>query len=204
VVGNELAEGTVRHNATLGLELGVLFASEASETPLLGHDDLLAAGELVLGTTERLHHVIGGGVLGANGEDDLANLHTSNETSRLTECTTHSGLQAISTCARKHLIDAKDVVWVNADAHVERVLATKLGDVLVARDAASLKSLRRQLLVLDRDQVSAEGELVSGGTLAAKVKDADLCVGDTTAIAGLDVGLTLAIAVATCRTATHV
>jgi hypothetical protein len=109
-------------------------------------------------------------------------------------------LQTISACARKHLVDAEDVVGVNTDAHVERVLATELGDVLVARDATSLKSLRRQLLILNGDEVSAEGELVSGGALTAKVKDANLRVGDTTAIAGLDVGLTLAIAVATCGT----
>lgn len=63
MVGDELAEGAVRHNAALSLELGVLLASKAGEAPLLGHDDLLPAGELVLGTTESLEHVVGGGVL---------------------------------------------------------------------------------------------------------------------------------------------
>lgn len=46
------------HVRTVGLEvstvalLNVLFAAERGEAPVLGNDDLLAAGELVLGSAE--------------------------------------------------------------------------------------------------------------------------------------------------------
>lgn len=55
--GEELDVGTVDADLAL-LALGdVLLAAEGSEAPVLGDDDLLATGELVLGTAESLDDV---------------------------------------------------------------------------------------------------------------------------------------------------
>lgn len=54
VVGQELDVGTVGEKLALGLALEVLLATERGEAPVLGDNDLLATGELVLRTTESL------------------------------------------------------------------------------------------------------------------------------------------------------
>lgn len=62
LVAEELDVGTVDTDTAL-LALGdVLLAAERGEAPVLGDDDLLATGELVLGTTESLKS--GGAVCG--------------------------------------------------------------------------------------------------------------------------------------------
>lgn len=54
VVGKELNVGTIHLDATSSLLLEVLLTSERSETPVLGDDDLLSTGELVLRSSESL------------------------------------------------------------------------------------------------------------------------------------------------------
>ena len=54
MVGQELHVGTVHLDAASSLLLQVLLATERGETPVLGDDDLLATGELVLGSAEGL------------------------------------------------------------------------------------------------------------------------------------------------------
>jgi hypothetical protein len=51
----------------------------------------------------------------------------------------------IGTGTRQHLVDADDVVWVSAHTDVEGILANGLHKVLVAANATSLESLRREL-----------------------------------------------------------
>jgi hypothetical protein len=80
----------------------------------------------------------------------------------------------IGSGAGKHLVDAEHVVGVGAHAHVEVVLAGELLEVLVDDDAARLKRLRAQLLLLAGEQVSAEGELLHASLLASDIVDADL------------------------------
>ena len=57
VVGEELHVGTVDLDAAGGLLLQVLLAAQRGEAPVLGDDDLLATGELVLGSAEGLEGV---------------------------------------------------------------------------------------------------------------------------------------------------
>ena len=57
---------------------------------------------------------------------------------------------------------------------MERVLARGLGHVLVGADTGGLERLGRELLVLVRHEMAAEGELVDIGALAAKIEDPDL------------------------------
>ena len=58
VVLDNLRVDTIRLNAALILPLHVVIAGVLRETPLLRLDNLLAARELVLGTTERLDSLV--------------------------------------------------------------------------------------------------------------------------------------------------
>lgn len=60
VVGQELHVSTIDLDAASSLLLQVLLAAEGGETPVLGDNDLLATGELVLGAAEGLE---GGGAV---------------------------------------------------------------------------------------------------------------------------------------------
>lgn len=84
------------------LQLDVVSLVDAGESPLLGDDDLLASGELVTGTAESLHDDGGVGVLGADGEDDLANVDTGHGAVGLAPGATHAGLET----ARKKNVSA--------------------------------------------------------------------------------------------------
>jgi len=203
LVAQELHVRTIDLETTLLAFGDVFLATERSEAPVLGHDDLLPAGELVLRAAESLD---GGGAVsipGADREDDLANVDTGNSAVRLAKGTTHSSLQPIGTGARQHLVDTDDVVWVSADAEMETFLAGNLDEVLVRADAGGFESLGAQLFVLIGDEVDAAGELVDVGALAAQVEDADLGIGHTTVEARLRVWLVLAVAVAPRWTACH-
>ena len=57
LVGKELDVGTIDLDAASSLLLKVLIAAKRGEAPVLGDDDLLATGELVLGATEGLESV---------------------------------------------------------------------------------------------------------------------------------------------------
>jgi len=162
---------------TTGSALGdVVTAGELGETPLLGDDDLLATSELELGTTESLDDDSLVGVLGTDREDDLTNVDTGSGTVGLTPGTTHTGLKTISTGTGQHLVDTQHVEGVKTDTHVEGVLSGGLGDVLVAANATSLKSLGRDLLLLVAQQVDTERELVNTGLLTTQIVDTDLGV----------------------------
>lgn len=118
-------------------------------------------------------------ITSADAHDDLTNVDTGNSAVGLTPGTTHTSLQSIGTGARQHLVDTDDMVRVGADAEMETFLSGDLDEVLVGADTGGFKGLGAQLLVLVGDHVDAEREVIDGGTLAAKIEDADLGVGDT-------------------------
>jgi len=203
LVAEELDVGTVDLDLALLAEVNVLLALERSETPVLGDNDLLATGELVLATPESLKGDGAVRVPCPDGHENLANVDTSDKTVGLAESATHTRLQSIGTSARQHLVDTDDVVGVDADTEMEGFLSTVLDEVLVGANTGGLERLRGQLLVLVGDQVDAEREVVYVGLLATKVEDADLGIGNTTVEPALGVGLVLAVAVATGGTASH-
>jgi hypothetical protein len=110
---------------------------------------------LVLRSSKSLESVGTIGIPRSQGQDDLANVHTGNQTVGLAESTTHAGLQSIGTSARQHLVDTDDVVRVGADTEMETFLSGCLDHVLVGADTGGLESLRRELLVLVGDKVDA-------------------------------------------------
>lgn len=136
MVAEELDVGTVDLDTALLAELDVLLAAERSETPVLGDDDLLATRELVHGAAESLDGGRTVGITSADGQEDLANVHTSHGAVRLTEGTTHTGLQTIGSGARQHLVDTDDVEGVGTDTEVETFLTGDLDEVPVMNDAS--------------------------------------------------------------------
>jgi hypothetical protein len=203
VVVDKLDVGSIGNKASVLAELGILLAVELGESPLLGDDDLLPSRELEGSAAGGLHDVLGHVVLAADREDDLTNLHTSHDTVGLSEGTTHSSLETISSGAGKHFVDTDHVPWVHSHTHVEAFLGSHLNDVLVAANASCFESLAGQLFSLQRDKVEAEGEFISGSLLSAKVKDADLSIWHTTAITGLGVRPVLAVPVTSRRASSH-
>ena len=125
--------------------LRVLLARPLGEAPLLRHHDLLAAGELHLGTTQSLDGDLLLVILGTDGDQRLANAHASDQTVGLTEGVTHTGLQTIGTGAGKHLVDTSDVVRMSTHTHVEGILASVLHQVLVGSNTGGFEGLRGQL-----------------------------------------------------------
>ena len=213
--------GHVQSDVTSGLELAilshlsVLLASVLGETPLLGHHNLLATRELHSSTTESLHDNLLLIVLSTDGNQRLTNSHTSDQTVGLSVSVTHTSLQSIGTGAGKHLVDTGDVEGVSTHSHVESVLTSVLDEVLVGSNTASLQSLRGNLLTLIGQDVGDEGVSIDAGGLVTNIEDSDLGIyllffykplitRNSTAEAGLDERLVLAVTVATSGTATHV
>ena len=185
VVSNVLKMATVLNHTVAVASLNVFLTAHVREAPLLRHNDLLATSELVPRATQRLNGIGAEVITRADRQEHLANVHTSHETVWLTEGATHTRLQTVSTGAGKHLVDTDDVVRVNTDTQVERILTGRLGHVLVSTDTRGLQSLGRDLLVLVTDQVHTEWEFVYRCLLTTQIVDTDLWVWHTTVVPGL-------------------
>ena len=86
--------GSVGDDHSFSLVLEVLLLGELGEAPLVGDDDLLSTGELVLGSAQSLNDVLGYVVLRSDGQQYLLDVYTSDETLGLTEGTSHTGLKS--------------------------------------------------------------------------------------------------------------
>ena len=85
------------------------------------------------------------------------------------------------------------MIGVGADTEVETFLSGVLDHVLVGADTGGFEGLGAQLLVLVRDEVDTEGEVIDLGALPAQIEDSDLGVGDTTVEPGLRVRLEIRV-----------
>lgn len=148
MASEKLSVDAIRQDPALTLELKVVIAVELGETPLPALNDLLAARELELGTTESLSSMDSIVSLAAHRKKHLSNSDTGTDSLWLPESTPHSGLEPISPGARKHLVDAQHMERVNPDPEVEGILSCMLGHVLVASNTGSLKSLAGDVLLL--------------------------------------------------------
>ena len=83
----------ILQHTLLLLELEVILTINVGETPLAGDDDLLATGELVTSAAERLVDDGSVVVLGADGQDDLADVNTGDSAVWLAPRATHTGLE---------------------------------------------------------------------------------------------------------------
>lgn len=171
---NVLGGVTVNDELAVGAHLSVVLSGVLGETPLERADDLLTSRELELCTAKSLNSVWAVGVLATYRDENLSDSYTSSSASWLSESVSHSGLESISSSARKHLVDTEYVVWVSTDTDVVVVLSARLGEVLVACHTSSLESLRGELLLLVGDEMSNVWEGIDGCLLCSYIVDSDL------------------------------
>jgi len=196
-------------NITIGTKLtalshpNILLAGVLRKSPLQTLQNLLPARELELATTDGLDDVRFTCILAAHRKQNLSNVDTGGNTNGLTVRVPHTAREPIGPGTREHLVGTDDVEGVDADADVVSVLADGLHQVLVDTDTAGLEGLGGDLLLLVAHKMGNEGEEIDGGLLVTDIVNADLRVGDTTAVPRLDVRLVLLVAVATSGTATH-
>jgi hypothetical protein len=180
VLGQILSVDTVLDQVTAGTHFLVVGTIPLGEAPPLGHINLLSTGELELGTSQGLNNGILVLVVASDREKDLSNTNTGNSSVSLTESTSHSSLEPISSGTGQHFIDSQNVEGVDTHSDVELILAAVLDKVLVAANTSGLHSLGGKLLQLVGDKMDGQRELIDAGLLSAQVEDTDLGIGDTT------------------------
>jgi len=131
--------GTSGNQPLLLSALDVHLSLVLGESPLVGSHDLLAPRKLELGATEGLNDMRSVGVLGTHRDNGVANVDTGGHLHGLTIRTTHARGETIGSGAGKHLVLTNNVERVGSGTDVETLLATGLDQVLVARNAGSLK-----------------------------------------------------------------
>ena len=193
---DDLAVDTIVLDLTVLEEAVVIRLDVLGETELTGDEDLLTTGELHLRTTESLLSIGNLLVSGSDGKENLTNGDTSRLTKGLTEGTSHTLLESISTSAREHLVDADNVPRVDSDSEME-VLSTDVDEhVLVGSNTGSLEGLRGNLLLLVANHMDAAGELLVHSSLLTAIVHSNLGIGDTTVETRLRIGLVLLVPVA--------
>jgi len=195
VTVNETGMVTSVEDTSSFLVLNVLSLSEVSESPTVGDDNLLTSRELVLSTTKSFDDV--GAVVGlrADREDNLTDLDAGNKTIGLSEGVSHTSLETIGSGTRKHFVDTENVVRVATDTHVEGLTSGNSTHVLVDNNTSSFESFGTDLFFLTGNQVDAERERIYTSGFVSDIKDLDLSIRYTTAVARFDVRLVLAVTV---------
>jgi len=181
----------------------VILPRPTGEAPFARNDQLLTTRELEFGSPERLDDMGLMRILATDADHGLSDVDTSDQTLGFAESSSHSSLEPISSGARQHFVDADDVEGVNADAHVERVLAHKFYHILVGANTSGFEGLGGELFILVGDHVDAERELIDSGPLPSQIVNTDLGIGDTPAKPRLGIRFVLAVPIAPRRPATH-
>ena len=118
-----------------------------SETIFTGDENLLAARELELSSTEGLLSILDALGLCSDGDEDGADVDTGRFTEGFTVSVTHTGLKSISTGAGEHLVDADHMPRVNSDSNMETFLTSVVLHVLVSSNTGGFKSFGGDLFL---------------------------------------------------------
>jgi len=181
----------------------VFLARPTGEAPFAGDDQLLTTRELEFGSPERLDDMGLVRILATNADHGLSDVDTGDQTLGFAESSSHSSLEPISSGARQHFVDADDVEGVNAETHVESVLAHELDHVFVGANTGGFQGFGGELFILVGNHVDAERELIDSSPLTSQIVNTDLGIGDTPAKPRLGIRFVLAVPIAPRRPATH-
>lgn len=184
-------------------KLDVLLSGELGETPVVRDHDVLPSREFILGSAESLDDLGLVLILGADGDQILANVDSCGNSVGLSECVSHTSLETIGSCTRQHLVDTQDVVRVSSDSDVVSFLARMFDHVLVHSDTGSFESLGSNLLEFSGDQVNAKGKFIHVSPLGSDIINSDLGIGNTPQVSRLDIGLVLLVAITAGRSSSH-
>ena len=99
MVGDDLNVGTVLLQFAFSFQVLVFGSGQLGETPLVGDSNFLSSGEFEFTSSESFNSM--GNVLSGNsdGVENLVNFNSASFTKSLTEGTSHTGLESISTSA---------------------------------------------------------------------------------------------------------
>ena len=126
VISDLFNTNTISDNFTFLLESVEIGFKEWGETILSRDEDLLTAWELELSSSQSFLSVNNIFRLASNGQEDLTDGDSCGLAKSLTESTSHTLLESISTSAGEHLVDSNNMPWMNSNSHVE-VLSTAVG-----------------------------------------------------------------------------
>jgi len=181
----------------------VILPRPTGEAPFAGDDQLLTTRELEFGSPERLDDMGLVRILATDADHGLSDVDTSDQTLGFAEGSSHSSLEPVSSGARQHFVDADDVEGVNAETHVESVLAHELDHVFVGANTGGFQGFGGELFILVGNHVDAERKLIDSSLLTSQIVNTDLGIGDTPAKPRLWIRFVLAVPIAPRRPATH-
>ena len=99
MLADDLDTDTIWDDLSFLLESVVISLNEMGESVLSGDENLHTAWELELGSSQGLLGELDMVETASDGHDDLSNLHSGRLTESLTESTSHTLLESISTSA---------------------------------------------------------------------------------------------------------
>ena len=173
------------------------------EAKLLTDSDGLSARELHHSSSEGFLSMSKILRINSDGNQDGSNVDSCSLTEWLSEGTSHTLLESISSSTWKHFVNSENVPRVNSDSHVECVLTSFSLHVLVGSNSSGFKSFWWNLFFFSWDHVNAAWELVELSSLLSNVVNSELRIGDTSAISGFRVWLSLLISIAPERSSSH-
>ena len=131
MVGEFLKTNTVTVQETV-CHLSLEFShGVGGETEFTGDENLLTAGELETSSVHGFIGVFNELGLGSHGDEDLVDRNTGSLDVGLTEGTSHTLLESISTSAGQHLVDTNGVPGVRSDTQMETVFSSVGNHVFV-------------------------------------------------------------------------
>ena len=190
-------------NSAISLELLELLECVWCETDLVGDNYTCVAWELEGSTAEGFESVLETSRCCTDCHDLGVVVSTSNEAFWLTESVSHTCLKSIGTSCGKHLVDTKNVEWVEVDLDVIAILAHCLHHVSVRADTRCFEGFRGNAFVLEEDKAAADWKILSMSCLCACFVTDDTWIWDTTAEARLWEWLVTDVALAASWTTTH-
>jgi len=201
--GDNLNIGTILSELSFILEFSVIFVAELGETVFTGNDDLLSTGELELASSEGFDSM--GNVLfnKSDGVEDLVDLNSGDFTDGLTESTSHTGLESISTGAGKHFVNSDNVPRVDSTSQMETFFTAFLDQVLVGSNTASFHGFGGDLFLFKGDKMNGIREFFNLSSLLAGIVNSDSGIGDTSVITRLGEWLTTPVSVASSGSSSH-
>lgn len=181
----------------------VLKSGEGCEAPFVWNHDFLSSWEFIFGSSESLNSFLDAVFSDSNWVKDGTDFNSSNLTIGLSEGSSHTGLETISSSTWKHLVDTKTMPGVDSTSHVEVFLANVLSEILVGSDTGGFESFRRNLFDFIRNDVHNIGEHVHIAFLLSNIVDSDLRIWNTSIVARFRIGFASTTPVATSWSSTH-
>jgi len=149
VVGNKLDSSTILLDLSCSVEFIIFSLFDLSEPNVLTNHNLLLSGEFELSSSEGFDGVFNVSFLDSAREQHLIDSDSGDLSLGLTEGSSHTSLESISTCAGKHLIDTKSVPGMNSASQMEAFLTAFFDEVFVDGNTTGFKGFRGDLFLFE-------------------------------------------------------